>query len=55
MPAKDLHVVRLTYLVSVQGTIVIGHEHGEYHWMNRDRSARVATWIRIFGVFEQKI
>ena len=56
VPAKDLHVVRLTYLVSVGGgTIVISHEHGEYRWMDRDEALASHLDPYIREIFEQKI
>lgn len=32
--AKDLHVVRLTYLAEFDGDIVIGDEHTEFNWLS---------------------
>ncbi len=34
--AKDLHVVRLTYIASAAGDVVISDEHDEYTWMTLD-------------------
>lgn len=33
VPNKEIHVVRLTYLATAEGGVVISSEHDEYRWM----------------------
>lgn len=35
VPAKDLHVVRLTYAGTADGEVVISDEHSEFRWMTK--------------------
>lgn len=35
VPAKDLHVVRLTYIGTAEGEVAISDEHSEYAWMTK--------------------
>lgn len=36
--AKDLHVVRLTYVASAHGEITVSNEHQEHVWMTQDEA-----------------
>lgn len=47
VPAKDLHVVRLTYSGTAEGKVVISDEHSEFRWMSNAQvcSERLDSYI----------
>ena len=49
VPAKDLHVVRLTYRMRVsEDTIILSEEHSEYAWLTADeaRACNIDPYVR---------
>ncbi len=49
VPAKDLHVVRLTYRAPVaEGEITLSEEHGEYAWfaINDAQSQNIDPYVK---------
>lgn len=34
LPEKDLHVVRLTYLTTIDGDVTLSDEHQDYKWVS---------------------
>lgn len=53
--AKDLHVVRLTYVANARGEITVSDEHQEHVWMTRDEALASHLDPYIREVFEQKL
>jgi 8-oxo-dGTP diphosphatase len=44
VPAKELHVVRLTYVIEAEvPTVMLSDEHDEYQWVNGDDIKTVNT------------
>jgi 8-oxo-dGTP pyrophosphatase MutT (NUDIX family) len=41
LPDHDLHVVRLTYSVSLEGTPSLGNEHQKYAWVSAAESLKL--------------
>lgn len=55
VPAKDLHVVRLTYVANAHGEIAVSDEHQEYAWMTQDEALASHLDPYIREVFGQKL
>ena len=55
VPAKDLHVVRLTYVANAHGEIAVSDEHQEYVWMTNEEALASHLDPYIREVFEQKL
>lgn len=53
--AKDLHVVRLTYVASARGEITVSDEHQEHVWMTKEEALASHLDPYIREVFEQRL
>lgn len=51
--ARDLHVVRLTYVASAHGEIAVSDEHQEHVWMTKEEALASHLDPYIREVFEQ--
>jgi 8-oxo-dGTP diphosphatase len=52
LPEKDLHVVRLTYLTTIDGDVKLSDEHQDHRWANLTEAADLHVDEQLHAILE---